>query len=197
MAKRGRKEQEQPPAEEEEEAPSASGSGDDAEGDDSGSEESGSGSSSSDDGSDSFPEVDDEEDQDDDDDDDEDEDGPDEKQITVNFEFFDPKEIDFLGLRSLLQTYLDGQAFDVSGLVDTIIKQASAAPEGRSRRARGLPMQCQRPPHATALSHGSAAQRGKVLCTLLSTLLLLHTGGHHTRTAPCTVTTTSTVTAVV
>lgn len=55
------------------------------------------------------------------DDDNEDEDAY--KEINVDFEFFDPKEIDFLGLKSLLTSYLDGQQYDCSGLVDTIINQ--------------------------------------------------------------------------
>ncbi|MEW5301773.1 MAG: hypothetical protein WDW36_004611 [Sanguina aurantia] len=57
------------------------------------------------------------------DDDNEDEDAY--KEINVDFEFFDPKEIDFLGLKSLLTSYLDGQQYDCSGLVDTIINQTS------------------------------------------------------------------------
>eukprot|EP00882_Tetradesmus_deserticola_P020570 GHRQ01022224.1.p1 GENE.GHRQ01022224.1~~GHRQ01022224.1.p1 ORF type:complete len:254 (+),score=93.39 GHRQ01022224.1:84-845(+) len=61
-------------------------------------------------------------------DDQEDEDSPDEDpfdQIDVNFQFFDPKESDFHGLKALLHTYLDGQQYDSSPLVDTIIAQSS------------------------------------------------------------------------
>ena len=44
-------------------------------------------------------------------------------QVDVNFEFFDPQEIDFHGLKALLQTYLDGNSYSCSELVDTVIKQ--------------------------------------------------------------------------
>ncbi|PNH01342.1 Protein BCCIP [Tetrabaena socialis] len=44
-------------------------------------------------------------------------------QIDVDFEFFDPAERDFLGLKALLNTYLDGQQYDCSGLVNAIIQQ--------------------------------------------------------------------------
>ncbi|GLI60059.1 hypothetical protein VaNZ11_001911, partial [Volvox africanus] len=54
-----------------------------------------------------------------------DEDGEAYKEVNVNFEFFDPQERDFLGLRALLNTYLDGQQYDCSGLVDAIIKQTA------------------------------------------------------------------------
>jgi hypothetical protein len=56
----------------------------------------------------------------------EDEDSPDEDpfdHIDVNFQFFDPKESDFHGLKALLHTYLDGQQYDSSPLVETIIAQ--------------------------------------------------------------------------
>jgi protein BCP1 len=87
--------------------------------DDSGAEE-GSRDSSSEDG-DSAPEVSDEQ---------EDEDSPDEDpfdQINVDFQFFDPKESDFHGLKALLHTYLDGQQYDSSPLVDTIIAQVACS----------------------------------------------------------------------
>ncbi len=45
--------------------------------------------------------------------------------VTVDFEFFDPQEIDFHGLKALLQTYLDGEAYSCSELVDAIIQQVS------------------------------------------------------------------------
>eukprot|EP00878_Enallax_costatus_P020519 GHUV01021696.1.p1 GENE.GHUV01021696.1~~GHUV01021696.1.p1 ORF type:complete len:140 (+),score=28.14 GHUV01021696.1:494-913(+) len=72
------------------------------------------------DGSDSGPDVSDEGE----------EDSPDEdpfNQIDVNFEFFDPKEQDYHGLKALLHTYLDGQQYDNSQLVDTIIAQVGAS----------------------------------------------------------------------
>lgn len=53
---------------------------------------------------------------------DEDED-PEDDSVDVTLEFFDPKEEDFQGLKSLLQNFLDGQGFASSELVDTIIKQ--------------------------------------------------------------------------
>lgn len=46
-----------------------------------------------------------------------------EQEIDVDLEFFDPQEIDFHGLRALLQTYLDGTAYNCSELVETVIKQ--------------------------------------------------------------------------
>ena len=46
-----------------------------------------------------------------------------EQEVDVDFEFFDPQEIDFHGLRALLQTYLDGTAYNCSELVETVIKQ--------------------------------------------------------------------------
>ena len=45
--------------------------------------------------------------------------------VTVDFEFFDAQEGDFHGLKALLQTYLDGEAFSCSELVDAIIQQVS------------------------------------------------------------------------
>lgn len=43
--------------------------------------------------------------------------------VNIDFEFFDPTDIDFHGLKSLLRTYLDGEEFGCSELVETIIKQ--------------------------------------------------------------------------
>lgn len=43
--------------------------------------------------------------------------------INVDFEFFDPQEKDFHGLKALLHTYLDGEQFNCSELVDAIINQ--------------------------------------------------------------------------
>jgi protein BCP1 len=84
--------------------------------DDSKSNQSGSDDSSSSD-SDSEPEV------SDDEEDSAGEEDEEYKEINVDFEFFDPSEKDFLGLKALLLTYLDGRQFDCSGLVDTIIQQ--------------------------------------------------------------------------
>lgn len=50
--------------------------------------------------------------------------GSDDKgEVDIDFEFFDPQEIDFHGLKALLQTYLDGSSYSCSELVDTVIKQ--------------------------------------------------------------------------
>lgn len=54
---------------------------------------------------------------------DEEESGADAEQVQTLFNFQDPREEHFHGLRSLLQNFLDGQEFDVSGLVDLILKQ--------------------------------------------------------------------------
>ncbi len=43
--------------------------------------------------------------------------------VDIDFEFFDPSGIDFHGLKSLLRTYLDGEEFSCSELVDAIIQQ--------------------------------------------------------------------------
>ncbi len=48
--------------------------------------------------------------------------------VQVDFEFHDPREADFLGLKALLHTYLDGQEFSCSELVDAVIHQARPAP---------------------------------------------------------------------
>ena len=50
-----------------------------------------------------------------------DEDGEAFDSIDVNFEFFDPTEDDFHGLKTLLTHYLDGEQFSSSELVDAII----------------------------------------------------------------------------
>lgn len=47
-------------------------------------------------------------------------------EVDVDFEFFDPQEVDFHGLKALLQTYLDGSSYSCSELVDTVIKQVCA-----------------------------------------------------------------------
>ena len=48
-------------------------------------------------------------------------------EVQVDFEFHDPRESDFLGLKALLRSYLDGQDFSCSELVDAVIRQARAA----------------------------------------------------------------------
>jgi len=47
------------------------------------------------------------------------------EEINVDFEFYDPKPIDFLGLKMLLNTWLDGLEFDCSGLCDALITQST------------------------------------------------------------------------
>lgn len=73
--------------------------------------------------SDSYPDVSDEpEDKDDDSDEEE---GDDFVEVDADFQFFDPAENDFHGLRALLHTYLDGLQFNSSELVDAIIQQST------------------------------------------------------------------------
>lgn len=48
-------------------------------------------------------------------------------EVDVDFEFFDPQEVDFHGLKALLQTYLDGSTYSCSELVDTVITQVRAS----------------------------------------------------------------------
>lgn len=43
--------------------------------------------------------------------------------VDVDFEFFDPQEGDFHGLKALLNSYLDGKAYSCSELVETLIQQ--------------------------------------------------------------------------
>uniref|UniRef100_A0A061R7N2 Protein BCCIP homolog n=1 Tax=Tetraselmis sp. GSL018 TaxID=582737 RepID=A0A061R7N2_9CHLO len=45
------------------------------------------------------------------------------EKINVDFEFFDPKEVDFHGLKALLGHYLDGEPFELSDFADAIIAQ--------------------------------------------------------------------------
>jgi len=47
------------------------------------------------------------------------------RRAQVDFEFQDPKEIDFHGLKALLGNYLDGAEFSSSALCDDIIKQST------------------------------------------------------------------------
>ena len=55
--------------------------------------------------------------------------------IDVDFEFFDPREKDFLGLKTLLNNWLDGRTYACSELVDTIIDQARS---GRGAKECGM-----------------------------------------------------------
>ncbi|MCO5575211.1 hypothetical protein L7F22_029009 [Adiantum nelumboides] len=43
--------------------------------------------------------------------------------VDVDFEFFDPKEEDFHGVKALLRTYLDDATWDLGGFVDIILGQ--------------------------------------------------------------------------
>ncbi|XP_050373528.1 protein BCCIP homolog [Argentina anserina] len=45
--------------------------------------------------------------------------------VQVDFAFFDPKADDFHGVKTLLQTYLDGEEWDLSGFVDLILEQTT------------------------------------------------------------------------
>ncbi|KXZ44657.1 hypothetical protein GPECTOR_64g151 [Gonium pectorale] len=47
------------------------------------------------------------------------------KQVECAFEFFDPTERDFHGLKALLNTYVDGNVYDSSGLVEAVIRQTA------------------------------------------------------------------------
>ena len=47
----------------------------------------------------------------------------DHEEVQTSFEFFDPSEGDFLGMKGLLNAYLDGTVYDCSGLVDHVIRQ--------------------------------------------------------------------------
>ena len=77
---------------------------------------------------------------------DDDADGEAYKEINVEFEFFDPKENDFHGLKTLLHSYLDGQQYDCSGLVDAIIKQVGGATcRGAARGGAGRLLHHQTP----------------------------------------------------
>ena len=80
--------------------------------------------------------------------------------VQVDFEFFDPQELDFHGLKALLQTYLDGEAFSCSELVDAIIQQVSfrhrkSVIHGRTAILRLLNAQ---PPRRAAVSTQHSAE---------------------------------------
>ena len=42
--------------------------------------------------------------------------------VTVDLDFAQPEEGDFLGLKTLLTNYLDGEKYDSSGLADLVLK---------------------------------------------------------------------------
>jgi hypothetical protein len=111
MPKRKAEPEPQPPEDEQDDGVEDGVEDDVAEGE-SQSEEGSSGSDGS------SPEVSDSEDGSEDDDD-----GEAFEEVKVDFQFFDPAEKDFHGLRALLHNFLDGEQYDASGLVDTIIKQ--------------------------------------------------------------------------
>ncbi|KAI8611448.1 p21-C-terminal region-binding protein-domain-containing protein [Chytriomyces sp. MP71] len=71
------------------------------------------------------PVVEEQEDEEDQDEDDGERDSEDQELIDVDFDFFDPKEIDFHGLKTLVkQTFAnDADEFDVSGIADAILAQ--------------------------------------------------------------------------
>jgi protein BCP1 len=52
-----------------------------------------------------------------------DEDGQAFDSVQVDFEFFDPQDKDFLGLKTLLRGYLTGQEYACSELVEAVIAQ--------------------------------------------------------------------------
>lgn len=45
--------------------------------------------------------------------------------VYADFEFFDPKQDDFHGLKSLLTTYCDGKEWDLNGFIDIILAQTT------------------------------------------------------------------------
>lgn len=45
--------------------------------------------------------------------------------VQADFSFFDPKPDDFHGVKTLLQTYLDDEQWDLSGFVDLILGQTT------------------------------------------------------------------------
>lgn len=45
--------------------------------------------------------------------------------VNINFDFFDPKPNDFHGIKALLRTYLDDEAWDISGFVDLVLAQTT------------------------------------------------------------------------
>lgn len=57
------------------------------------------------------------------------------KEITVEFQFFEPQEIDFLGLKTLLAGYLNGEQYDSSGLIDAIITDVGTQRTGPAAHA--------------------------------------------------------------
>lgn len=53
----------------------------------------------------------------------EEDEGEEQDHVDVDIEFYDPKEEDFLGIKALLQLYMDGEPFSLSELADQIIRQ--------------------------------------------------------------------------
>lgn len=102
-------------------------------GSDSGTSSSSSGTDDS--GSESYPDVSEDEQSSSGDD----EDGENYKEINVNFEFVYPKEQDFHGLKALLQTYLDGNQYKCSELVDLILEQVRSVQYSTDMVTRGAP----------------------------------------------------------
>jgi len=45
--------------------------------------------------------------------------------VQADFAFFDPKPNDFHGVKTLLQTYLDVEEWDLSGFADLILEQTT------------------------------------------------------------------------
>eukprot|EP00252_Welwitschia_mirabilis_P026410 TRINITY_DN8674_c0_g1_i1.p1 TRINITY_DN8674_c0_g1~~TRINITY_DN8674_c0_g1_i1.p1 ORF type:complete len:314 (+),score=70.92 TRINITY_DN8674_c0_g1_i1:236-1177(+) len=53
------------------------------------------------------------------------EEGSDQEVVYADFEFFDPKQDDFHGVKSLLSTYCDGKDWALSGFVEIILAQST------------------------------------------------------------------------
>ena len=105
---------------------------------------------------------------DDEEDDEDDEEGG---EVDVTFNFFDPTEIDYKGLRALLVTYLDGKAFRVEELVSTVIRQV--APRSLRRHLREtLPAPpCLARPAAVLVLAACESGRGACLQSTVGTVV--------------------------
>lgn len=57
----------------------------------------------------------------------------------VDFQFYDPADKDYHGLKALLATYLDGRPYEASALVDTLVAQVGwrRGEGGEGGRGRG------------------------------------------------------------
>lgn len=53
-------------------------------------------------------------------------DGEEVEEIEVDFDFFNPKEIDYHWIKTFLKNYLDKTSFDIEGLTDLIIAQGKS-----------------------------------------------------------------------